>query len=302
MGKLVVRLVGPKTMVRIRKGFSAIPRDIRLIHGIAAKDVVHARRDGIQILSPIGEIGSQSEDKQVVEQKRVGAPGRSIFLAPGDGYAEASLLEHRDERVSRSDHGGACGLLIRRWQRPRNHSQRECAKRRHVLPSHARRNPIAFASAEVRGDLQVVRRRDQELVVRRSLRGDEKLGRCPVEFIINVLVVVGPASHSAWIGKNPRILGRGSPSLLGCGYTARRKFGIDGLPNSAGLRRHRGQIQRRRGRHRIEKARHRIFVRRQAERGPRLVVNLVMNHAGLGLAVGHLHLKQELQLPTRLVQ
>ena len=74
------------------------------------------------------------------------------------------------------------------------------------------------------------------------------------------------------------------------------------MPHARRLCRVRGQVQGRRRARRVEESFDRILVRRQPQRRPDLVVDLVMHHAGEFLARRNLHAHLEFQLPADLIQ
>ena len=168
------------------------------------------------------------------------------------------------------------------WRQPvRDHRQRDRPERRDLVPGHRRRDLIV---AERHRHLLEVRRLLDEGLVRVLLGGDVELGRRPVDLVAEVLVVVGAAADRGGAGEDRRVGLRRVPGALRRRQAAGGELLVDLLPDARALRGVGRQVQRRRRAGRPQEAGLRVLVGARPERGPLLVVDLVVHHPGQRLA------------------
>ncbi len=95
---------------------------------------------------------------------------------------------------------------------------------------------------------------------------------------------------------------RRRPRRAGRVERLRGELPVVGAVEAGRLRGRRGQVEGGRGGRRVQLALLGVVAGQQRQTGPRLVVDLVVGHAGQRLPLGHLHLQQEVQFPADLVE
>ncbi len=281
-------LVRPKAVVRVLERPLAVAGDVRLVERVAPEDVVHPFGDGGQILRLARKVVGQRQHDRVVEDERVRAPGISLG-ARLERQPVTLLGDQRLEAVGGGLDGDPAVVDLLRRQEVRHQRQRDRPQRADVSPVERRRQAVAPLHD---GHLLEVGRLLEERLVAILLGRDEELGGGPVELVAHVGVVVRPAADGGGAGVDGGVRRGRRPGLLGRGQAPGGERLVELFQDARALRGGRRQVQRRRGRRAARgSAADGVLVGARAERRPLLVVDLVVDHARLRLAVGNLHLR-----------